>query len=58
VTEQTGENGGKEWSKKELFSLRNRVEHGRTTAHIAAFLIRTEAEIRDKAAELGLELRD
>jgi len=46
----------KEWSKKDLFSLRNRIEHGRTVAHIATFLTRTETEIRDKAAELGLTL--
>ena len=41
--------------KNDLFSLRNRIEHGRTVGHIAAFLTRTEAEIREKAAELGLK---
>ena len=56
MTEQPGPNSGKEWSKQDLFSLRNRIEHGRTVAHIAAFLKRTEAEVREKAAELGLEL--
>ena len=33
---------GKEWSKKDLFSLRNKIEHGRTVAQIATFLMRTE----------------
>ena len=56
MTEQPGANTGKEWSKQDLFSLRNRIEHWRTVAHIAAFLKRTEAEVREKAAELGLEL--
>ena len=58
MTEQPDLNTGKEWSKKELFSLQNRIEHGRTVAHIADFLMRTEAEVRDKAAELGLKLAD
>ena len=56
MTEQPGPNSGKEWSKQDLFSLRNRIEHRRTVAHIAAFLKRTEAEIREKAAELELTL--
>jgi hypothetical protein len=49
-------NTGKVWSKNELFSLRNRIEHGRTVAHVATFLMRSETEIREKAAELGLTL--
>ena len=57
MTEQADLNTGKEWSKSDLFSLRNRIEHGRTVGHIATFLRRTEAEVREKAAELGLELR-
>ena len=56
MTEQPDPNTGKEWSKNDLFSLRNRIEHGRTVGHIAAFLTRTEAEVREKAAELGLKL--
>ena len=56
MTEQPDLNTGKEWSKNELFSLRNRIEHGRTVGHIANFLRRTEAEVHEKAAELGLEL--
>jgi hypothetical protein len=54
MTEQPDLNTIKEWSKQELFSLQNRIKHGRTVAHIATFLRRTETEVRDKAAELGL----
>jgi hypothetical protein len=57
MPEQPDLNTGKEWSKKDLFSLRNRIEHGRTVAHIASFLMRTETEVREKAAELGIELK-
>jgi hypothetical protein len=46
MTEQPGLNTGKEWSKKDLFSLRNRIEHGRTVADVATFLMRTEAPAR------------
>jgi hypothetical protein len=56
MTEQPDLNTGTEWSKKDLFSLRNRIEHGRTVAHLATFLMRSEAEVRAKAAELGLAL--
>jgi hypothetical protein len=56
MTEQPGLNTGKEWSKKDLFSLRNRIEHGRIVAHVTTFLMRTEAEVREKAAELRLTL--
>ena len=55
MTEQPDLNTVKEWSKQELFSLKNRIEHRRTVAHIATFLRRTEAEVREKAAELGIE---
>jgi hypothetical protein len=58
MTEQPDLNTIKEWSKQELFSLQNRIEHGRTVAHIATFLRRTETEVREKAAELGLKLPD
>ena len=54
MTEQPIVKDSKEWSKQELFSLQNRIEHGRTVAHIATFLRRTEAEVREKAVELGL----
>jgi hypothetical protein len=56
MTDQPVLKTGKEWSKSDLFSLRNRIEHGRTVGHIATFLKRTEAEVREKAAELRLEL--
>ena len=55
MTKQPDLSTRKEWSKKELFSLQNRIEHGRTVGHIATFLGRTETEVRDKAAELGIE---
>jgi hypothetical protein len=57
MTDQPHLNAGKEWSKKDLFSLRNRIEHGRTVAHGAAFLMRTETEVREKAAELQVRER-
>jgi hypothetical protein len=56
MTDQPDLNTGKEWSKNDLFSLRNRIEHGRTVGHVATFLMRTEAEVREKASELGLKL--
>jgi hypothetical protein len=55
MTNQPDLNTGKEWSKNDLFSLRNRIEHGRTVGHIASFLRRTKAEVREKAAELELK---
>jgi uncharacterized protein YijF (DUF1287 family) len=55
MTEQADFEGRKEW---ELFSLQNRIEHRRTIAHITTFLRRTEAEVREKAAELGLKIPD
>ena len=48
VTNQPDLNTGKEWSKNHLFCLRRRP-----VGHIATFLRRTEAEVREKAAELG-----
>jgi predicted transcriptional regulator len=55
MTEKPNLKDAKEWSKQELFSLQNRIEHGRTISHIATFLGRTEAEVREKAIELGLK---
>jgi hypothetical protein len=55
MTEKPDCNMGKEWSKNELFSLRNRIEHGRTIGHVATFLKRTEAEVREKAVQLGIK---
>jgi hypothetical protein len=45
MSDQPDLNTGKEWSKNDLFSLRNRIEHGRTVGHVATFLRRTEADI-------------
>ena len=56
MTEQPDSKTGTEWSKKDLFSLRNRIEHGRTVTHLATFLMRSEVEVRAKAAQLGLTL--
>lgn len=53
MTEQADLNTGKEWSKSDLFSLRNRIEHGRTVGHIATFLRRTEAEVPRRQPSLG-----
>ena len=55
MTEQPNLKDAKVWSKQELFSLQNRIEHGRAISHIATFLGRTEAEVREKAIELGLK---
>jgi hypothetical protein len=49
MTDQPDLHIGKEWSKNDLFSLRNRIEHGRAVGHIATFLRRTEGEVREKA---------
>ena len=38
MTEQSDLNSGKEWSKKDLFSLRNRIEHGHRRP-VVTFLI-------------------
>ena len=50
MTEQPDLNTGKEWSKRDLFSFA-------TVAHIATFQMRTETEVREKAAELRIELK-
>jgi hypothetical protein len=49
-------NAGKEWSKIDLLDLRHCAARGDTIAEIAAFLLRTEADVREKARELGLVL--
>jgi len=50
-------NTGKEWSRMDLSDLRHSIEgQGLTVAEIACFLMRTETEVREKAAELGLTL--
>ena len=57
MTEQPDLNTGKAWFKMDPFSLRNRIEHGRSVAHIATFVMRTETEVRTKAMELVIELK-
>jgi hypothetical protein len=47
-------NNDKEWSKIDLSDLRHCVARGDTIAEIAAFLLRTESDVREKARELGL----
>jgi hypothetical protein len=49
-------NTGKEWSAIDLVDLRYSIERNLTVAEIACFLMCTEAEVREKAAELELEL--
>jgi hypothetical protein len=49
-------NTGTEWSAIDLVDLRYSLDRSLTVAEIACFLKRTEAEVRQKAAELGMEL--
>jgi hypothetical protein len=44
--------------KGAVLSSKNGIEHGRSVAHIATFLRRTETEVREKATELELKLPD
>jgi len=53
MTDQPDLNIGKEWSKNDLFSLRNRIEYGRAVGHIATFLRRAPKE---KSARRQLSL--
>lgn len=46
----------KEWSPWDLFDLHTSIECGNSVAEIATFLMRTETEVREKAAELRLKL--
>jgi hypothetical protein len=49
-------NTGMEWSKIDVLDLRHCDAGGETIAEIAAFLLRTEADVGEKARELGLVL--
>jgi hypothetical protein len=49
-------NTGTEWSAIDLVDFRYSIERSLTVAEIACFLRRTEAEVREKAAELGVKL--
>ena len=53
MTDQPDLNTGKEWSKNDLFSLRNRIEHGRTVGHVATFLMRTKQRSARRHPSLG-----
>jgi hypothetical protein len=50
-------NEGKAWSEMDLVDLRNSLKHGRSVAEIAEFLCRSEQEVQEKIAELGLPQR-
>jgi hypothetical protein len=45
-------NEGKPWSEMDLVDLRNALKHGRSVEDIADFLCRSEAEVREKIAEV------
>jgi hypothetical protein len=49
-----GWNEGEPWSDLAVQDLKDAVEHGDTIQEIAVFLQRSEQEIRDKLAELGI----
>ena len=49
-------NTGMEWSKIDVLDLRHCDAGGDTIAEIAAFLLRTKADVGEKARELGLVL--
>jgi hypothetical protein len=50
------DNTGREWSAIDLVDLRYSIERRLTLSEIACFLMRTEAEVRAKAADLGMDL--
>jgi len=45
-------NEGKPWSEMDLFDLKNCLECIQPAVEIAAFLCRSEQEVREKIAEL------
>jgi hypothetical protein len=49
-------NTGMEWSKIDVLDLRHCDAGGDTIAEIAAFLLRIESDVGEKARELGLVL--
>ena len=55
---EVSDNSGREWSAIDLVDLRYSLERGLTVAEIACFLMRTDAEVREKAAHLGMERYD
>jgi hypothetical protein len=46
------------WTYYELSDLRAATKSGYVLDHIAVYLCRTEQEVRDKAAEIGLPLNE
>lgn len=55
---EVSDNSGREWSAIDLVDLRYSLERGLTVAEIACFLMRKDAEVREKAAHLGMERYD
>ena len=51
-------NTGKPWSGNEVRDLKAATKRGYVLHHIAVYLGRTEQEVRDKAAELGMPLNE
>jgi hypothetical protein len=51
-------NTGKDWSQMDIIDLQQGVALGNSVEEIAAFPMRSEREIREKAKELGLNLSD
>jgi hypothetical protein len=51
------EDSERAWVEVDLSDLRTCAARGDSLAEIAAFLIRTEEQVRAKATELGLTLR-
>ena len=49
---------GRPWSIHELRDLEAATKSGYVLSHIAVYLCRTEQEVRDKAAEIGLPLNE
>jgi hypothetical protein len=47
-------NVGKAWSEMDLFDLKNHLAQGCSVEETAEFLMRSEREVREKMAELGL----
>jgi hypothetical protein len=54
--EEPDVNTGTEWSGMDMCDLRFSIERGLTVAETACLLGRTEAEVREKAVELGIKL--
>ena len=46
------------WSYYEMHDLKAAMKSGYALDHIAVYLSRTEQEVRDKLAELGLPLKE